>query len=173
LKNHELVYPKHNNKIMEKQRKTTKRKSVHAVPKGMHTVTPYIIVDGANELIRFLEQAFDGKVTSILKTEDGKVMHSNVQIGDSPIMVTDATEQYMAATCKLYLYLKDVDATYQKALDAGGTSLREPTDEFYGDRSAGVRDDWGNEWWIATHIEDVDEEEIVRRAKEFMQGAPA
>ncbi|HEY3403762.1 MAG TPA: VOC family protein [Ohtaekwangia sp.] len=154
---------------MEKQNRNTKKKTMKAVPEGMHTVTPFLIVDGASDLLRFIEQSFGGKVTAMLKTEDGKIMHSDVMIGDSHVMVTDATEKYTAYATKLYLYVDDVDATYKKALDANATSIRELTDEFYGDRSGGVRDAWGNEWWIATHIEDVDNAEIERRAKEFMQ----
>jgi uncharacterized glyoxalase superfamily protein PhnB len=155
---------------MEKQGKNQKGKSVKAIPEGMHTVTPFMIVDGANELIRFIEQSFDGKTTSIMKTQDGKVMHASVQIGDSQVMVTDATEKYPAGSSRLYLYVDDVDATYEKAIKAKGTSLREPTDEFYGDRSSGVKDAWGNEWWIATHVEDVDDEEMEKRAAKFSEG---
>ena len=158
---------------MEKQRKNQKKsKSVKAIPEGMHTVTPYLIVDGANELIQFIEQSFDGKTTSIMKTQDGKVMHAGVQIGDSQVMVSDATEQYPAGSGTLYLYVDDVDDTYKKAINAKGVSLREPTDEFYGDRSSGVKDAWGNEWWIATHVEDVDDEEMEKRAAKFREGAP-
>jgi PhnB protein len=69
----------------------------------------------------------------------------------------------------LYLYLEDVDAVYRKALDAGATSVRELIDEFYGDRSGCVRDAWGNQWWLATHIEDVNEEEMKKRIKEFSE----
>lgn len=155
---------------MEKQSKNQKGKSVKAIPEGMHTVTPFLVVDGASELIRFIEQSFDGKTTSIMKTQDGKVMHASVLIGDSQVMVTDATEKYPAGSCRLYLYVEDVDDTYDKALKANGTSLREPTDEFYGDRSSGVKDAWGNEWWIATHVEDVDDEEMEKRAAKFSEG---
>lgn len=156
---------------MEKKGKNQKGKSVKAIPEGMHTVTPFLVVDGANDLIRFIEQSFDGKTTSIMKTKDGKVMHAGVQIGDSQIMVSDATEQYRAGSCRLYLYVDDVDKTYKKSINANGISLREPTDEFYGDRSSGVKDAWGNEWWIATHVEDVDDEEMEKRARKFREEA--
>ena len=157
---------------MANQTKNQKSKSVKAIPEGMHTVTPFLVVDGASELIRFIEQSFNGKVSSIMKTKEGRVMHAGVQIGDSQIMVTDSTEKYPAGSTRLYLYVDDVDATYNTAIKAKGTSLREPTDEFYGDRSSGVKDAWGNEWWIATHVEDVDDEEMEKRAK-FSAGAPA
>jgi len=158
---------------MANQTKNQKRKSVKAIPEGMHTVTPFLIVDGANDLIKFIEQSFNGKVASIMKTKEGRVMHAGVQIGDSQIMVTDSSEKYPAASTRLYLYVDDVDETYKNAIKAKGTSLREPTDEFYGDRSSGVKDAWGNEWWIATHVEDVDDEEMEKRAKEFQQEATA
>jgi PhnB protein len=158
---------------MANQTKNQKNKSVKAIPEGMHTVTPYLVVDGANDLIRFIEQSFKGKTTAIMKTKEGRVMHAGVQIGDSQIMVSDSTEQYPAGSSRLYLYVDDVDATYKSAIDAKGISLREPTDEFYGDRSSGVKDAWGNEWWIATHVEDVDEEELEKRSEKYQQGAPA
>ena len=158
---------------MANRTKKQNSKSVKAIPEGMHTVTPFLVVDGANELIEFIEQSFNGKVASIMKTKEGRVMHAGVQIGDSQIMVTDSTEKYPAAGSRLYLYVDDVDETYKNAINAKGTSLREPTDEFYGDRSCGVKDAWGNEWWIATHVEDVDDEEMEKRAKEFQQGATA
>jgi len=156
---------------MEKQSKKSKsKKSVKAVPEGMHTVTPYLVVDDAHGLIRFIEQAFGGKTTAIMKTDDGtKVMHANVEVGDSAIMVTDSNETYKAGACRLYLYVEDVDKVYQQALQANGSSLREPTDEFYGDRSCGVKDSWGNEWWIATHFEDLTPEEMKQRMHEKME----
>jgi PhnB protein len=159
--------------IMENQSKNQKSKSVKAVPEGMHSVTPYLVVDGANDLIQFIERSFGGKTMSIMKTKDGRVMHASVQIGDSQIMVSDSTEKYSAGASRLYLYVDDVDLIYQNAINANGISMREPIDEFYGDRSAGIKDAWGNEWWIATHVEDVDDEEMEKRAKEFREGAPA
>jgi PhnB protein len=154
---------------MERKDKKTKRKSINPVPDGFHTVTPFLIVDQASRLITFIEQAFNGKTTSIMKTEDGQIMHATVRIGDSEIMVADSMGRNSSGIAKLYLYLDDVDSFYEQALSAKGTSLREPVDEFYGDRSAGVKDPWGNEWWIATHIEDVDPKEMKKRQKEFTE----
>src|SRR6187401_2031447 len=114
---------------MANQTKKQKSKSVKAIPEGMDTVTPFLVVDGANDLIEFIEQSFNGKVASIMKTKEGRVMHAGVQIGDSQIMVTDSTEKYPAAGSRLYLYVDDVDETYKNAINAKGTSLREPTDE--------------------------------------------
>ncbi|MEO7991834.1 MAG: VOC family protein [Chryseolinea sp.] len=154
---------------MERTEKNTKRKSVNPVPDGFHTVTPFLIVDQASRLITFIEQAFNGKTTSIMETEDGQIMHATTRIGDSEIMIADAMGRSPSGTAKLYLYMDDVDSFYKQALSANGTSIREPIDEFYGDRSAGVKDPWGNEWWIATHIEDVDPKEMKKRQKEFME----
>ena len=160
---------------MEKQRKkTAAKKPVDAIPEGMHSVTPYLMVDNAEGLVRFIEQAFNGKTSAIMRTDDGKkIMHASVVIGDSHLMVADSSEQYAPGSCRLYLYVEDVDAVYKQALKSGGKSLREPTDEFYGDRSCGVKDDWGNEWWIATHIEDLTPEETTQRMHENMQTSHA
>ena len=152
---------------MEKQSKTSKNKSVKAMPDGFHTVTPFLVVDQASRLITFIEQAFNGKTTFLMNTDDGKVMHATVRIGDSLVMIADSMENFPAGTAKLYLYMDDVDSFYQQALGAQGISIRQPVDEFYGDRSAGIKDPWGNEWWIAKHIEDVDMKEMEKRQKEL------
>jgi PhnB protein len=99
----------------------------------------------------------------------GKVMHATVQIGDCQIMVADAMDPTQKAMpTMLYLYVDDVDAAYRQALEANGTSLREPVDEFYGDRSAGIKDEWNNQWWLATHKEDVSDAEMEKRKEEFL-----
>jgi PhnB protein len=147
--------------------KNPRRKSVKPIPKGFHTVTPFLTVNGAAGLIDFIENAFDGQVTSIMKGDDNTVMHATVKIGDSNLMISDANEKFPAMPSMLYLYVKDVDSVYRKAIDGRGTSLRKPTDEFYGDRSAGIKDDWDNQWWIATHIEDVSDEEMEKRKEKF------
>lgn len=153
---------------MKEQGKNPKQKAVQAIPDGFHTVTPFLVVDEASKLISFMKKAFNGKMTSTFNYDDGKVMHATVRLGDSEIMIADAMDQFPAGMAKLYIYVDDVDATYKQASSAGGISLREPTDEFYGDRSAGIKDAWGNEWWIATHTEDVGAEEMKKRQKEFM-----
>jgi len=95
--------------------------------------------------------------------QDGIVMHAAVRIGDSMLMMGEAQEKWPAMPCMLYLYVKDVDSFYKRAIEAGGKSLREPTNEFYGDRSCGVLDASGNQWWIASHVEDVSPEEMKKR----------
>ena len=137
--------------------------AVRAVPEGYHTVTPYLIVPDVQGLIDFLKQVFDAELRSQATDAEGRIMHTEVKIGDSVVMMSESSEAFAPMPAMLHVYLEDVDAAYQRALAAGATSLREPTDEFYGDRSAGVQDDAGNQWWIATHVEDVSEEEMQRR----------
>jgi PhnB protein len=149
--------------------KTSKSKSARAVPEGYHTVTPYLISDDAAGLIRFIEQAFDGKVTSKTMRDDNRIMHATISIGNSTIMISDTMEGMPPHTAMLYLYLENADETYKKAIKAKATSISEPKTEFYGDRAAAVKDASGNTWWMATHVEDVSEDELQRRSKEFLK----
>lgn len=147
----------------------TKSKSVSAVPQGFHTVTPYLVVENATELMEFIKNAFDGKVTFVSKRDPKKIMHATVSIGTSTIMISDAMEGMQPQTGMLYLYLEDVDKVFKKAIDAKATTIREPKTEFYGDRAGAVKDKWGNVWWIATHVEDVDPAELDRRSREAIK----
>lgn len=137
-----------------------------SVPKGLHTVTPYLIVDGADELIEFLKNAFGGELTFIHRGDDNYVTHATVEIGDSTIMIGDTMKEMKPQTAMLYLYVDDVDAVFRQAVNANATVEREVRNEFYGDRGGAVKDKWGNTWWIATHIEDVGKEELERRGRE-------
>jgi PhnB protein len=139
------------------------------VPQGFHTVTPYLVVQGADKVIEFIKKAFNGEERYRMKNPDGSIMHAEVKIGDSIVMLSDATEHQKAMPATLHLYIEDIDATYQRALKAGGISTMEPADQFYGDRSGGVKDSAGNNWWIATHIEDITEEEMQVREQEFIK----
>ncbi len=132
------------------------------IPQGFGTVTPFLTVTDAAKLINFLQQAFAAQVHFRMDAPDGSVRHAEVKIGDSMIMIGQvAAGQEMQSM--LHLYVPDTDVIYRSALAAGATSIREPADQFYGDRSAGVHDLWGNQWWIATHMEDVSQEELERR----------
>ena len=84
--------------------------------------------------------------------DDGSIMHAEVEIGDSLVMIGGASGEFSPTTAMLHLYVSDVDAWYKRAVEAGAESLRKPTDQHYGDRSAGLKDGWGNGWWLATHI---------------------
>jgi len=132
------------------------------VPEGYTTVTPYLCVSDAAKLIDFLKQAFDAQLLFKMDGPGGRIMHAEMTIGDSRIMLGQP-EPGKETHAMIHLYMPDADASYKRALAAGATSVREPADQFYGDRSGGVRDEFGNQWHIATHIEDVSPEEMDRR----------
>jgi PhnB protein len=136
---------------------------VKPIPEGYHSITPYLIAQGVSKLIEFLKEAFDAKEIFRMANPDGTVAHAEVRIGDSVVMMGEAGGEHKAMPCSIHLYVNDMDTTYVRALEAGATSLREPKNEFYGDRSSGVKDQWGNHWWIVTHVEDVSREEMDRR----------
>ncbi len=139
---------------------------VKPIPEGYHTVTPYLAVNGAEKLLSFVKQAFGAEETFRMARPDGPIAHAEVRIGDSMVMMGEAGQaEGGRMPGMLHLYVEDVDAVYQRALDCGATSIRGPEDQFYGDRSAGVKDVCGNQWWIATHIEDVPPEELRRRTE--------
>jgi len=140
--------------------------AVNPIPEGYRTVTPYLVVDGATNVLDFVKQVFGAEEKLRMDAPDGKIGHAEVQIGDSIVMMGDAGAENPAMPAMIHLYVDDCDATYERALAAGAKSEREPTDQFYGDRSAGVRDAAGNLWWIATHVEDVPEEEMAKRIEE-------
>ena len=129
-------------------------KTVKAIPEGFQAVIPYLVVDGAEKVIEFLKQTFDAKELLRMAGPDGKIGHTEVRIGDCVVMLADAQGPWKPMPAMIYVYTEDVDAVYQRALQAGATSVSEPKDQFYGDRSAGVTDACGNQWWIGTHIEE-------------------
>jgi PhnB protein len=137
---------------------------VKPIPEGHHTVTPYIVVQGVAKLIDFAKQAFGATEVFVSKRPDGSIMHAEIKIGDSIIMMGEGGEG-KTFLAMLHLFVDDVDAVYLRSIQAGGKSLREPADQVYGDRTGAVEDSFGNQWWLATHMEDVTPEEIERRAK--------
>jgi PhnB protein len=159
--------------VMKNENGRKNNPSVKPVPEGFHTVTPYLIVEDASALIEFIKNSFEGELTYIMKDDEGKVTHATLKIGNSMIMISDAMEGMKATTSMLFLYVNDTDKSYQKAVDAKGISRREPRDEFWGDRAACIEDKWGNTWWVATHIEDVSNEELKRRKDQQMSNQPA
>lgn len=136
---------------------------VKPIPEGYHTVTPYIVVAGVAKLIEFVKQVFDAKEVFVSRRPDGTVQHAEVKIGDSIVMMGESPEKQFPAM--LHLYMEDVDAVYRRAIAAGAKSVREPADQPYGDRTGGVEDAFGNQWWIAVHFEDVSSEELEKRMK--------
>ncbi len=139
--------------------------AVKAIPDGYHSVTPYLTVQGVPTLIDFMKQAFEAQEIERMTGPDGRIGHAEVKIGDSIVMMGEAGGQWQPMPGSIYLYVNDVDATYKRALQAGAASTMEPMDQFYGDRSAGVKDPSGNQWWIATHKEDLSREELMKRAQ--------
>jgi len=140
------------------------------VPEGYQTVTPHLTVRGVEGLLEFTRNVFGAKEKMRMPGPDGRIVHAEVEIGDSVVMMGEPmgdSQEVMPAT--LYVYVSDVDAVYRRAVSAGAASLMEPADRFYGDRTASVRDSTGNQWVIATHIEDVAPEELDRRMKAMMQ----
>jgi len=140
-----------------------KARKVKPIPSGYHSVTSYLFVPGAARLIEFLKAAFGAKLLSFHSGTDGRVNYALLKIGDSLVMLSEPRDPWKPMPCGIYLYVPDTDATYARAMAAGGMSLMEPADQFYGDRNAGVQDPSGNQWWIATHMEDVSPKELERR----------
>lgn len=137
--------------------------TVKAIPDGFHTANVYLQVADAAKQIAFLQQAFGAEELHRSMGPDGNVIHAEVRMGDSVVMLGQASGQWQPRPCTVYLYVENVDATHRNAVEAGAKSLSEPKDQFYGDRSGGIEDVNGNWWWIATHIEDVSHEESDRR----------
>jgi uncharacterized glyoxalase superfamily protein PhnB len=145
------------------------KSKVKPVPKGYHTITPYLLLKGVAKHIDFLKRAFDAKVIDRMDGPKGVVMHASLQIGDSRIMLGEAHGKWKPMPTMIYLYVKNADATYKRALRVGAKSIMKPADQFWGDRHGGVADRWGNQWWMSTHIEDVSRAETKRRGQEWMK----
>jgi PhnB protein len=139
---------------------------VKPIPEGYHTVTPLLSVKGAARLIDFMKKAFGATEVYRFPASDGSVMHAELKIGNSVMMLGEPMEGSFPVPATFYVYVQDADATYRAALEAGGESLEGPTDRFWGDRVASIKDFAGNKWMIATHVEDVDADELTRRARQ-------
>ncbi len=142
--------------------------AVKPVPEGYHTITPSISAKGAAKLIDFLKEAFGAEEAFRMPMPSGEIMHAELRIGDSVVMVADAIQQ-PPATCALFLYVNDVDALYKRAVKAGADSSMAPADMFWGDRVAQVKDKFGNSYAIATHKKDVPPQEMQKRAEAAMK----
>lgn len=137
-------------------------------PNGYQSVIPYILSRDVKQLMDFTVNAFNAEVIEKVESNDGKVMHGEIRIGDSVIMFGNASEPHQPTFTMLYIYCNNCDALYKQALKAGAESVMEPADQFYGDRNAGVKDSQGNLWWLATHVEDLSKEEMAERSKKAM-----
>lgn len=123
------------------------------VREGLHTVTPYLHPQGAAGLIEFLKEGFGGEELYVGKEPNGRISHAQIRVGDSVIALSDALDPSQARPAIFYLYVEDADALYNRAMQAGATSIWEPKDQPYGDRVGGVKDAFGNQWFIATHTQ--------------------
>jgi PhnB protein len=149
-----------------------------AIPEGYHSVSPYLAVDDAARAIDYYTKAFGAKEVVHMDAPNGKVGHSELEIGDSRVMISDPFPQSSTkppkdlggSSASVFLYVEDVDAVVKRAADAGGTITQEVSDQFWGDRFGAIRDPFGHTWSIATHVEDVPPEEMEKRAKAAMAG---
>ncbi len=142
---------------------------VKPIPDGYHTVTPYLMVKDAAKFIEFMTAVFDAKTMEQLMRPDGKIGHTELRIGDSMIMLSEAIEPHSPTPIMLHVYVEDVDTVFERAVRAGGVVQSKPMNQFYGDRSGGLKEPTGNTIWIATHIEDVPPEELKKRAADAMK----
>ena len=122
-------------------------------PDGYTTVSPYLIVDGASATIEFLQKVFDAIEVRRFAAPTGKVMHAEVRIDDTVVMIADGAEGWPPVQSHVHVYVIDVDSTYTRALAAGGTSVQEPAKKQDPDKRGGVKDPGGTTWWIATKID--------------------
>lgn len=141
--------------------------TVNFIPDGFHTVTPYLTVQGAKQLLEFMKTAFDAEEVLCMEQPDGTIRHAAVKIGDSMVELAEAKEAWTPMPGAIHLYVSDTDAVYQRALQSGAVSLQEPADMYYGERGAAVKDPVGNHWYIATHIEALSPEELAKREAAF------
>jgi PhnB protein len=154
--------------------------SVKPIPDGYHTATPYLIIEGAARALDFYKSAFGAVELMRFPGPGGSVMHAEIRIGDSPIMLGDANPMMNARGPKqiggtpvgIALYVENVDAMFHQAVAAGATVERDLANQFYGDRSATVIDPFGHKWTLATHVEDVPHDEMMRRFDEMMKNMP-
>lgn len=145
--------------------------TVKPIPDGYHSVTPYLIIPGgkAAEALDFYARAFGAKELMRMPRPGGGIAHAEMQLGDSKIMLADEPPNMHAphdhSSINLHVYLPNVDAAFKQATAAGCTILRPLADQFYGDRSAGLKDPFGFHWDLSTHVRDVSAEEMKQHMK--------
>ena len=151
-------------------------RAAKGVPEGYHTITPQLTLDNAAQTIDWYKKALGAEEVSRSVGADGKIMHAEVRIGNSRIMVNDVMmgatkgpQAFGGSPASLWLYVNDSDALFNRAVAAGGTVQMPMADQFWGDRGGAVTDPEGYTWWIATHKEEVTPDEMEQRAKEFFK----
>lgn len=143
------------------------------IPEGYQSITPTLIVEGAAKAIELYKKAFGAQEIYRMEGTPGKIMHACIQIGNSKLFIGD-TDPQMAPTptsSKFYVYLPDVDATFKQAKQAGLSEVVAPQDMFWGDRMGAVKDSFGIQWSLATHVREVSPEEMEEAKKEFLSKA--
>jgi PhnB protein len=144
-------------------------------PEGTSVLTPYLTVNGAAKAIDFYKKVFGAREKFRMESSKGKIGHAELEIGGCSLMLTDECPDSMSpetvggTPVMIHLYVNDVDAVFTKALGAGAIQVRPVENQFYGDRSGGIQDPFGHKWWIATHVEDVSEDELKRRHEKMMK----
>jgi|SRR5579863_839156 len=143
---------------------------VKPIPDGYNRVQPYLIIKDCAAAIEFYKKAFGMSERMRMTRPDGRIGHAEMQVGDSVIMMADehsdmdafGPEHYGGSPVSLHVYVEDCDAIYRQATAAGAKTVREPADQAYGDRNAGVLDPFGYKWWLSTHVKDMTKEELEK-----------
>lgn len=149
--------------------------AVNPIPEGYPRVSPYLYVNGANEALDFYAKVFGAAERARMPGPEGKILHAELEVGDSIIMLSDEFEQFGNRSPKsvggtpvlISLYVEDVDDTFNRAVEMGAKSIQPVHDQFYGDRSGQFEDPFGHRWSVASHIEDVSPEEMAKRAAQY------
>ena len=149
--------------------------TVNSVPSRYHTVTPYLLINGASDAIAFYIRVFGAEEITRLTAPDGRIGHAEIRVGTATSMIADehpemdflGPKSRGGTTVSLLIYVDHADHVFREALDAGATELRPLCDQFYGDRSGSVTDPWGHVWSIATHLEDISPAELRQRFEEL------
>lgn len=145
---------------------TIPSKAVKPIPEGYTSVTPWIISRNTVQLLDFIAKAFDGEELSRIYNPDGSVGHAEIRIGGAVVMAFDAKEEWPDTPGFLRLYVEDGSTAFEKALQAGATAVTQMTELFFGERVGRVKDPLGNVWWIHERLEELDHEEMFKRAGE-------
>jgi PhnB protein len=138
---------------------------INPIPENQNPVSPYFIVKNIDTMVNFLISAFDGEIIERLTYENGNAMHAEVKYHDTVLMIGKASEEFPATVNMNYIYVENVDHTFEKALKAGGAQIIVPEDRFYGNRDGGIKDPDGNIWWIGSRVEILTQEELEKRAR--------
>jgi PhnB protein len=154
-------------------------KKVQGIPKGYHTLTPSLCVAGAAQAIDFYKRAFGAEELMRFAAPDGKIMHAEIKIGDSSVMLGDEMPEHGARSPRSYggtpvgffFYLEDVDSAWKRAVDAGAVVAVPLADQFWGDRTGCLEDPFGHRWWLAQRIQELSPDELRRRAEEMFSQA--